>query len=447
MCWTCAPGCMSWTEIYTSYADREALLHHRLDPSLFTEMPFNVAPPLACDKRMGDNVWRRKFDAHGHLTHDDAMGSRREWTWDAQGHLLTAKDTSHLRQWTHDAEGRLSSHTTTKLELVPNSYPAQYTPGAVISISRWDRDPGGRVVYHAAEYTPNKPPTREERNEYDECGNLISQTRQGWYGMPTYTRTFRYDARGRLVEVTRDGRVSIHITYDGERTRIEDDNQTLLLVGGRIRSRQYMGASVVRNILTVDEQGRTVAERLQIEGKPSQEQTWSWDWGPFGITREVRSTGQRQEVSRWKYDPAGALLERDDDVFNDQFTYDAAGRMTRQIRTSRDPNRRATETDVTYTWSANGHFLGASGDMRRQEKWTWRDGRLVTRSTTDWRGTTIDHDYACLDAVMRAMPRRKFREKPAPDAEFYEIATQNRRESFRSRQERNRIDPGLWGLP
>jgi YD repeat-containing protein len=205
--------------------------------------------------------------------------------------------------------------------------------------------------------------------------------------------------------------------------------------------------------LVQDALGRTVGEHhLSVEN--GAHSRWTWDWGPFGITREVRvQSGEEhvqsgeERVTTWTYDDAGALVASDDGRIRERMEYDAAGRIVHHARVDADPTRDETAFDARFEWSQAGELL--AGEVHRpaasqREEWTWRDGVLSRRA---WIGLPpgggrIDYDYGCLARVYGSMPRRRYRE-PARWRVYDAVHTMPR-DLYMDSTDRHRFDPAEW---
>jgi YD repeat-containing protein len=293
------------------------------------------------------NVSARSYDDRGAvLSETDAAGSTSQWTYDALGRLRSSTDPNgYTRHWLYDPPtGWLVTATDALGAADDPAHSIQY---------EWD-DSGQRVrvtdaVGASTEYAyyPSKrlrsvtqydPAARVTSFTFDAVGNLTALTDPAGN-----TLVIRYDEASRVYEVAQRGAPPIRFKRDlaGRVIEMTDRNGLVTAYGydplGRLVSLREPGwpASAPVN----------AGKRLGIA------------YDPQGKRLRVSDTEAAGDC-RYRYDPAGNLVERvDPDGSTLQFEYDARNALARvhdgvpavDLRFTRDGDGRlASLTDSAY---------------------------------------------------------------------------------------------------
>jgi YD repeat-containing protein len=367
---------------------------------------------------------------------------RGEWTWDDGGRPLAQRAGDDLRRWTYDRRGEPVLEEAFDVWIDDTG-----SHERLAARTRWHYDGRGELLARIETVGASEEPFREERFAYDARGRLVAHTRTGPAEQHQMRWTFGYDERGRAIDLS-----GARVSYDDARgivTRVEPtgDRRTWFHRHGRVyRYEIAVSAGTTLIELQQDALGRTVAEDHVSVGN-GRHSRWTWDWGPFGITREVRVRHGEERVTTWAYDGAGALVAYDDGRFSERTEYDAAGRIVHHTRDDGDSSLDSMSFDARFEWSDASELL--TGETRRpaagqREEWTWRNGVPSARAwigLPPW-GGRIDYDYTCLAQVFASMPRRRYRE-PAR-WRVTDVVDASPRHLCMTATDRNRFDPAVW---
>lgn len=322
-------------------------------------------------------VTRMEYDAVGNLIKvTDPEGNTIEMTYDIMGNMLTRKD-GRGKVWQHgyDAIGRVISLTdplgnTTQrvynaagnLEKVidPNLHETTYqydvqnhaihiTNGAGTSTFTYNAndnlirqtDPEGRQLFY--EYDDNGRRIKisdgngnEIRVEYvplsgssSSCpscsGGRTNQPSRIIY--PTFTREFRYDKRGRTIEVIDhldSETFTTSLEYDPAGnliSRTDPEKQTTTHAYDALNRRISLTDAIGQTTYTYD----TVGNLTALTDANGQATTFTYDT-VGNLLKEIRPLGQ---TTTYTYDEAGNVIERRDaQGRTTTYTYDDAGRLT-----------------------------------------------------------------------------------------------------------------------
>lgn len=373
--------------------------------------------PLSTTDPLG-NVTSFTFDAKDRpLTQVDALGNRTTITWDDQDNLTSRTDPlGRTTSFTHDASGLVTSVTdalgrVTRATYDPAGNPLSFTDplGGVSNhafdaagnfvqgtsaagiVSRVGYDAGGR---RSQIISPLGVSTSLVN---DTQGNLLRQESPGQ--LPTTlaysaesqvtavtvgarSRTYGYDAAGRLASVTTPTGRSLEVQHDaaGQMTGIVDG------AGGPILRSRY---DAVGNLTaTTDPTGNEVTrsydalDRLvSLRGPDGAAEARSYD----AVGRLVQVTDPRGGVTRYAYDAGGQLVSVTDAVGGiRRYEYDAVGNQTATI----DALGRRTE----FSYDAGSRLVGKRHPDGSTESLAYdADGRVV--ALTNARGSTTRYAY------------------------------------------------------
>jgi RHS repeat-associated protein len=292
---------------------------------------------------------------------------------------------------TYDAAGRVARRAEPFLAAAGAAFvPPSWGTAAVL----FDFDAAGRLLHttDAAGQVTTDEPGSVVATRVDPLGHRIETTLDaegravvvkefegtGGAAAPRPPARYRYDAAGRLIEITDPMGAMTRLQYDllGRRTSLDDPHI------GSWRSAYDLGSRLVEE---TDPQGRLT--RL------------SWD--PLGrITSKTLADGRRFE---WRYDEGGAaagtlgrLTSISDPTGVERFAYDPLGRVVEASRTlfgaaytattAWDPMGRITARTLPGAVPFQFHY-DAGGRLAAVSPW-------ITGIGTDMRGTVSDLLYA-----------------------------------------------------
>jgi len=298
----------------------------------------------------------------------DELGHKTSYTYDPTDNIAQVKDAlGHITAYTYDTNGNLSSET----DALGNTVRYEYTPegwlekvikadGTEITFE-YDRT-GNMLTQHAGDvytissgYNELGQVTRVSSEagtieyQYDDRGYLISvknvngetvsytYDQYGNKESMTYpdgrTVWYTYDAMNRMVSVTDlDGEITRY-TYDAAGRRIKTENSTLTTIY------EY---DIVGNLI-----------RQETSGISSIAFSYSHNKNGY-ITGEVREENGETTESLYGYDALGQLVSfRQSTGYGEQYTYDAAGNMTKKVISPEQPTDQKKNQPVTVKMKYN----------------------------------------------------------------------------------------------
>jgi RHS repeat-associated protein len=333
------------------------------------------------DARGGE--WRYRFDPMGRvIAATDPLGRETVWQRDAIGRVIGERlpDGTELR-YEHDAYDRAIAITDAdgvgpRAELAPSGGVLSATTSAG---ERWrvERD----VLERPTRLTSPKQETHRYR--YDRVGRVAEETT-----FDGRTSRYRYDRSGRLVRVEHGDDSWEEIEHDERgyvlRRRFADATHTW--------ERDALGRPVAA--IAEDAAGRVVVE---------------WAWSDRGLLRseavdgrvvehEYDALGRRiarrlpnGEVTRYRYDPAGAVIEIGHEGARIVIERDVLGRERRR-------RLGVAGLSVTTEYSMDDRpsrrvLVNAEGRTLRRREWAYGPHARLVRATDDRFGTTeYEHD-------------------------------------------------------
>ena len=374
------------------------------DSPLLVRLPTSVArlvemaPPRATHSSASPG-WRPahkpvgpgedEYDLFGNLLrHTDPAGASQRWLYDANGNISRHTDaegsvwTSDYTSWnllTRQADplGNVTQYEYTRSEKISSLI----NPGGTISDFTYDLK--DRLV------TRKRHRVVKETLRYDPADNLIEQrdargqtlytVQVGPGNLPTSvhvpdgeTRSFKYDARRRLIEALNDAG-HVQRKFDDLGNLVSDERDAL---GVRHRFRGFKLQETIaldRFRTTVEEQKdgtRVVTDpagrkhRLRCLGNgvflrslaDGTEEISQYDWaGRCRLKAAYFSDGYELLWSRqYRYSPVGNLVQmKDSESGSVHYHYDAAHRLSREVRLD--------SMEQPYEYDAGGNLLKAPG--------------------------------------------------------------------------------------
>lgn len=393
------------------------------------------------------------YDASGNLTnHSDALGSLVRYTYATNGLVLTSTDANgNLSQFTYDTNGFLVARTD----------PANHTWHYIVNDVGWkltEINPLNDPTYFTYDLNGNPvqvtdPLNRMFTRQWDANGNLLAQSdgknqftrhaydtanqriattnRAGHVWQYTFnsrgklerttdplghSTTNFYDAANRLVRIAAPQSHSLTNQYDangnlialfdplGQRWSKSYDRLNRATTEtdplGNTRQTTFDAAGRISQIITpngfpslhfYDGRGRLTRWR-DAEGFD-----WLYDYdGNSNITNITDALGGRYVMA---YGPRNErLLERNQDNFEWQYTYDPLLRL----KTQRDPN----QTLRTRTYDAAGRVTAHVLSTGREDTYTYDDNdnpRVIVRRVNGVAVASTSLTYDALDRVTRAV--------------------------------------------
>jgi RHS repeat-associated protein len=312
------------------------------------------------------------YDANGDVTTiTDAVGDTFTYKYDSSGNLTSFTDPlGHTTELTYTAQGDLASYTDANDNLTSLSYGAAgvlstitYPDGTQESFALNNLDETTSLVQRNGEaidysYDGNGNITQENfadgtqyNYSYDAYGDLLTATDSGG------TTTFTYNAQGAMTSVTYPDGTSLTYTYNAAGQlvkRVDQSGYTL----------NYVYDAAGRPIQLVDGSNQPIS-------------TYTYDAGG-NLVRQDNANGT---YTTYQYDadgnithlinyaPGGAVNSRFDCTYNLlnqltsettldgvwDYTYDAAGQLTRAIFTSSNPN--IPNQDLAYNYDPVGNRI------------------------------------------------------------------------------------------
>ncbi|MBI2567764.1 MAG: RHS repeat-associated core domain-containing protein, partial [Candidatus Schekmanbacteria bacterium] len=368
-----------------------------------------------------------EYDLAGELTAVlDPLGQRTSYGYDEVGNRTSQTDANgHTTSFAYDAMGRMTGRTLPDGSTETLRYDLA---GNLVSRTSFG---GDTVVY--------------ERDENDRVrARRYSDGSTVWF---TYTAAgeraavvdrrgitaYRYDARGRLLEVEDPAGRKLGYTYDaaGRRTALT------ATVGSESFATSYGYDEVGRLTAVTDASGGVYTLGYDAAGNRTALEypngvTTSYAYDAQDRLLELGTSAAAGEVlQRYAFtlDPTGkriAIAEGDGTarsftydaldrltgetmrdalgtlVYEHRFTYDPVGNRREQAKTvadgttqtnayTYDSRDRLLEVDrAPWSWNVDGQLISQAGDAAASYQWDF-DGRLVKATLAD--GTVVEHDY------------------------------------------------------
>lgn len=340
----------------------------------------------------------------------DELGHKTSYTYDPTDNIAQVRDAlGHITGYTYDANGNLTSET----DALGNIVRYEYTPegwlekvikadGTEITFE-YDKT-GNLLTQHAGdEYTISSgynelgqiAKVSSEAGvieyQYDDRGYLISvknvngetvsytYDQYGNKESMTYpdgrTVWYTYDAMNRLVNVTDlDGEIT-HYSYDAAGRRIKTENSTLTT------AYEY---DMVGNLI-----------RQETSGISSIAFNYSHNKNGY-ITSEVREESGVTTASQYGYDALGQLVSfRQSTGYGEQYTYDAAGNMTKKVISPEQTVRQKKSQPVIVKMKYNpGNQLTEMAVGKDKISYSYDpNGSMVRKVLTSQKYGTLTDEY------------------------------------------------------
>ena len=359
--------------------DRRGLPTEFTDESgAVTALSYNAAGNLSESTDPLGRVSRFTYAVMGRVAEARTPGGRvTRYRYDAEGRLVEARDPAgRAWQFVRDALGRVTEETTSDGRTLGYQYgPAGFvteSTNARGQVTKYRRDAVGRLL---------------KRAHADGSANVFQYAPGGLVVGASNADAevkLRYDACGRVVEETLNGRV-VGSTYDaaGNRTaRVSPLGRTLHFrhdPGGRLLAIADGDAPLIASIY--DALGRETARRAGGT-------TWEWDYRPTGELAAVTARGRVERSRHYESNRAGEPTAQRDTAFSrTEYAHDADGYLTAVSH--------ADGTGQTYDYDLGGDIRPPAGVTVRRDA----DGRTVAKATAD---ATWDYDYDSLGQLRRA---------------------------------------------
>lgn len=280
-------------------------------------------------------------------------------SYDANGLPLTVSDVNGtVTTLTYDARQRLTSSTiageTTSIDYWPTGLVKQVTQpdGSFVA---YDYDDAHRLV-EISDATGNRI-----AYTLDGAGNRLSETVYDPFDTVTYSRTYQYDALGRLIEEQGAQGQTTSYTYDAagnltsqmdplgrETVYGYDELDRLTAITDPLLQLTEFGYDALDRLLTITDP-KSLTTSYGYDGLGDQGQLTSPDTGVTTYTHDAAgnvdaATDARGNTADYSYDAAGRLTEIDVPDRTLQYSYDqgpyGAGRLTE-----------VADSQSTVTWS------------------------------------------------------------------------------------------------
>lgn len=312
---------------------------------------------------------RRVFNGRDQLVEEtDALGRVARFGHDAAGRLSWHESpTGDRTSWSYDADGALAEVSSNGRTVASHARDL-----ATNTLTVTDHTDTGRLVTHRLRWDARGQLVERSRDgaavrwTWDAVGRCASVTAPGGG-----TTRYAYDPAGRRTAVESPGAGRAEISFDPAGrvvgTRADGITQTWTYAGGDIAAHTLVrDGDINRTEIERDEDGRITAivrngrrtahehdaaGQLLAAHAPDGERRWTYD--PAG--RLVAEAGPEGETT-YGYDAAGQLVRRDADGVETTFTYDAAGRRTGE----EGPAGR-----VAFRWNELGWLAEVAGPQGR----------------------------------------------------------------------------------
>ncbi|MFD8912157.1 RHS repeat-associated core domain-containing protein [Streptomyces sp. NPDC059575] len=285
-------------------------------------------------------------------TAGQSAATDRTWTtsYDAEGRVVRSTEPGGVSQKTgYDALGRVTSRTGSGAEAATSGHVYRY-------------DLAGRLV-SAGTDDSSTPDTFT----YDDRGFLLSA--DGAQGASSYT----YDAAGRVTHRT-DASGSADFGYDNAGQLV---SATEPLTGANL-AYSYNTDGTLKNIsygngadtrtYKYDDLGRPTSDTLTTAaGAVTAKLTYGWD-GNGRLTAKSTQGTAGASTDSYGYDPSGRLADWTHDDTTTRYGWDAAGNLVANgadTATYDERNRRTSDSDGTYSYTARGTLAAQTGSDSR----------------------------------------------------------------------------------
>ncbi|WP_435106698.1 RHS repeat-associated core domain-containing protein [Arhodomonas sp. AD133] len=338
--------------------------------------------------------WTRTFDAAGNRTsRTDPLDRTTKTAYDGAGHRVSVTDAANRTTTYHyDDAGLLTRITDPAGGEVRLAYAANRQVRRIVDASGQER----RLTYTAGNRRKTLTDGLGNTITYHYGGEAVNagRTRLARIEYPTYTERYRYDRRGRKVEVTRTtpaGRTeTTHYTYDaaGNRTSVTDNAD---------RTTRYTYDALGRRVVIEDPTGHTVryayddADNLRAVTNQRGVVIRRFAYNRRG--EKTRTVWPDGETWRYAYTPTGELkTQTDAKGQRTVHSYDAAGRRTATAYypdTATDTPARRTTFEYTDTGKLAGYDNGTTSATYAYDRLDRR-----TATTVDFGPFTKTFRYA-----------------------------------------------------
>jgi RHS repeat-associated protein len=335
------------------------------------------------------HVTRYDYDLQGNVIRlIDANDQVWQATYDAQGHLLSRRDPlGHTTRMEYDQVGNLVRQTDPLGNATVFGYDKQNRPVTVQDALGYTRtrqyDTLGRLTADLDELGKVR-----QRLNYDGKGRMVqsddalgNSTRYVYddsvepnapleITYPSYTRRFRYDARGRAVEIRDSSDISVNgasqsVSYT-RYSRYDSKGQEIETTDRLGHKTQMAYDALGRLVQTTDAQGGVTRFAYDIRDNilavaDAHGNTTRYEYDASGRRiKEIRPLG---ETTQYQYDALGNLVQVTDAKGNAiAYRYDAADRRVEETHTlagGTSPSR-----TIAYAYNDAGTLTGYTDDNR-----------------------------------------------------------------------------------
>lgn len=278
----------------------------------------------------------------------------------------------------YDVLGRVTSQTDARGHATTTTYDAN---GNVKTVT----DPAGGVTEHTYDASDNLVSTRDARGNvttyaYDAANRKVSETYSA--GGQQRTRSFVYDAMGRLHRVTNENGHASETRFDARGNTLQEINPLSHTV-----TTTYDANG---NVLTVtDAEGRRITYEYDALDRKTRAADALGNAETYAYNAQgllASKTDARGQTTRYAYDALGRMTEvQDADGATTRASYDASGNLASTT------DRKGQTT--TYQHDALGRMTRQTDAMGRAWAFTYdASGNLASRTTPTGAATSYTYD-------------------------------------------------------
>jgi RHS repeat-associated protein len=315
-------------------------------------------------RRPDGTVFSFSYDKVGRMTEADAPGSELEFRYDALGQLISESQNGKIIEYEYDPLGRRIKRRSPSDRIVEFTYDADsrlsrlQTPSGSME---FEYDKVGRITKRLL------PGDLEESFYYDRCGRIIEQSLGKQRSHTLFHRGYKYDAEGKLIELSDSNKGVSRFVYDPvERLRE--------VLQPEKKVEQFIYDSTGNLLRRGEKEFRYDASDRLME---TNDATLIYD--EAGNLIEKRRSGS---VIRYSYDPDNRLIGIESkEGGRIEFTYDAFGRRIA---------KKTTDGEIGFLW--DGDVLLAEREGNRLNEYIFRPGSYEPLCQFDETGFKTYHN-------------------------------------------------------